>query len=122
MEEPIMSDDHPISVAPADGRVVIRWRGKTIVDTKRALALREHVYPPVLYVPRADTDMSLLARSALTTTCPYKGEANYFSLRDGAETRADSVWTYEHPKPVAAAIKDYLAFYPDRVEIERKPG
>jgi uncharacterized protein (DUF427 family) len=117
-----MSDDHPITVAPAEGRVVIRWHGKTVVDTKRALALREHVYPVVLYVPREDADMSLLARSALTTTCPYKGEANYFSLRDGAEVRADSVWTYEHPKAGVAAIKDYLAFYPDRVEIERKPG
>jgi uncharacterized protein (DUF427 family) len=117
-----MSDDHPITIAPADGRVIIRWRGKTIVDTKRALALREHVYPPVLYVPREDADMSLLARTASKTTCPYKGEANYFSLRDGAQEAPDAVWTYEHPKVGVAAIKDHLAFYPDRVEIERKPG
>jgi uncharacterized protein (DUF427 family) len=117
-----MSDDHPITIAPAEGRVIVRWRGKNVVDTARALALREHVYPPVLYVPREDADMSLLARSALHTTCPYKGEASYFSLRDGAETLADAVWTYEHPKPLVAAIKDHLAFYPNRVEIERKPG
>ncbi len=115
-----MSDNHPITIAPAEGRVVIRWRGKTIVDTKRALALREHVYPVVFYVPREDADMSLLARSASLTTCPYKGEANYFSLRDGAEESRDAVWTYENPKPGVAAIKDHLAFYRDRVDIERE--
>jgi uncharacterized protein (DUF427 family) len=115
-----MSDDHPITIAPAEGRVIVRWRGKTVVDTRRALALREHVYPVVLYVPREDADMSLLARSALQTTCPYKGEANYFSLRDGAEESRDTVWTYEHPKAGVAAIKDHLAFYSDRVEIKRE--
>jgi uncharacterized protein (DUF427 family) len=64
--------------------------------------------------------MSLLTRSASRTTCPYKGEANCFSLRDGAEESRDAIWTYEHPKPNVAAIKDHLAFYRNRVEIERE--
>ncbi len=112
-----MSDDHPITIAPAKGRVVVRWRGRTVADTRRALELRERGHPPVLYVPREDADMSAFARSALETTCPYKGRANYFSLRAGAETDVDAVWTYETPLPTVAAIKDLLAFYPDKVEI-----
>ena len=112
-----MADGHPITVKPADGRVVVRWRGRQAADTRRALELREANYPPVLYIPRDDADMRLFAPSAHQTICPYKGQASYFSLRDGDETDANAVWTYEAPKPVAAAIKDHLAFYPDRVEI-----
>jgi uncharacterized protein (DUF427 family) len=117
-----MSDDHPITIAPAEGRIVVRWRGHTIVDTKHALELREHVYPPVFYVPREDADMAMFARTTHVTTCPYKGHANYFSLRDSEGADANAVWTYETPIPDVAAIKDHLAFYPDRVQISREPG
>jgi uncharacterized protein (DUF427 family) len=113
-----MPDDHPIAIAPAAGRIVVRWRGRKIADTRRGLELRERVYPEVFYVPRGDVDMSVFVRSATQTTCPYKGRANYFSLRDGDVVDADAVWTYENPKPGVAAIKDHLAFYPDRVQIE----
>ena len=114
-----MPDDHPITIAPAEGRVVARWRGRTIADTRRALELREHVYPAVFYIPREDADMTLFARSATETSCPYKGRANYFSLREGESEDADAVWTYEDPKTGVSAIKGHLAFYPDRVEIVR---
>jgi uncharacterized protein (DUF427 family) len=112
-----MTDAHPITIAPAPGRVVVRWRDRAIVDTKAALALKEHNYPKVYYVPRSDADMSVFERTARETTCPYKGVANYFSLHSGEDLDANAVWTYETPKPSVAAIKDHLAFYPDRVEI-----
>jgi uncharacterized protein (DUF427 family) len=115
-----MSDAHPITIAPAEGRVVVRWRGRTIADTRRALELRERGYPDVLYVPREDADMSVFARSDSETTCPYKGRANYFSLRAGAKTDVDAVWTYENPLPGVAAIAGHLAFYPDKVETTRE--
>ena len=114
-----MSDNHPITIAPAEGRVVVRWRGHEIVDTTGALALKEHVYPPVIYVPRQDADMALLARTSRETTCPYKGVANYFSLVAPGATDANAIWTYEHPIDGVAAIKDHLAFYPDKVQIIR---
>jgi uncharacterized protein (DUF427 family) len=117
-----MSDDHPITIAEAPGRVVVRWRGKVIVDTTAALVLKEHVYPPVFYVPRGDADMSVFERTSRETTCPYKGIANYFSLRSGEDVDADAVWTYETPKAGVAAIKEHLAFYPDKVEITSATG
>ncbi len=63
--------------------------------------------------------MRLFQQSAHETTCPYKGRASYLTLRDGDEVDADAVWSYEAPKPGVAAIKDHLAFYPDRVQIVR---
>ena len=117
-----MSKDHPITISPAEGRVVVTWRGRRIVDTTHALELKEHVYPPVFYVPRADADMSVFARTEHQTTCPYKGHANYFSLESGADVDANAVWTYETPIPGVEEIKEHLAFYPDKVEITRTPA
>ncbi len=116
------SADHPITITPSKDRVVVRWRGKTIVDTTHALVLKEHVYPEVFYVPRGDADMSVFTRTARETTCPYKGVANYFSLEAGEDIDANSVWTYETPKAGVAEIREHLAFYPDKVEIIRTPA
>jgi uncharacterized protein (DUF427 family) len=116
----IPGPDHPITIAPHPKHVVVTVAGRTVADTHNALALREADYPVVLYVPRADTDMALLERSAHTTHCPYKGDAAYFSL-PLAGTRGDNaIWTYEEPYRAAAPVKDYLAFYADRVTIEEK--
>lgn len=81
-----------------------------------ALVLREGTYPAVFYVPRADVDMSVLARTEHFSHCPYKGDASYFSIPAGGARAVNAVWTYEAPHDAVAAIKDHLAFYPDRVD------
>jgi uncharacterized protein (DUF427 family) len=108
--------DHPLTIAASGTRVVVSVARRAIVDTRRALVLREAKYPPVLYVPRSDADMSLLERSELTTYCPYKGECCYFSITIGGDKSKNAVWTYEAPYPAAKEIKEHLAFYPDRVD------
>ena len=110
--------DHPITVTPHPGRVRVTFEGRPVADSADVLVLREASYPPVFYFPRADVAMSDLVRTEHSTHCPYKGDANYFSLVD-KDVRADNaVWTYEHPGTAVAAIAGHLAFYPSRVEIE----
>jgi uncharacterized protein (DUF427 family) len=109
--------DHPITIEPLPGRVRVTWRGKMIGETLRALKLSETGYKPVAYIPREDVDMSLFERTERVTTCPYKGEANYFSLHDGDARDENAVWTYERPKADVAEIDSHLAFYPNRVEV-----
>lgn len=108
--------DHPITVKPNGKRVRVRFGGRIIADTTRALRLREANYPPVWYIPRADADMSALSRTDQHTTCPYKGQASYFTIEAGGRHAANAVWSYEQPYPAVAEIKDHLAFYPDRVD------
>lgn len=105
--------DHPITIAPTPGRVVVTVGGKVVADSRRALTLQEASYPPVQYIPRADVRMDLLARSSTSTHCPYKGDAAYYSLQGGA---ADLIWTYEQPYPAVAEIGDHVAFYPNKVD------
>ena len=112
--------DHPITIVPHPMRVVVSAAGKTIADTRHALALREANDPPVLYVPRADADMTALQRAERTTHCPYKGDCAYYSIPAGGDRTRHAVWTYEAPYDAVAAIKGHLAFYADRVVIEER--
>jgi uncharacterized protein (DUF427 family) len=49
--------------------------------------------------------MKRLVRTAHQTYCPFKGQASYYSLKDGPE---NAVWTYEQPYDEMLAIKDCL--------------
>jgi uncharacterized protein (DUF427 family) len=114
----IPGPDHPITVKPAGKHVVVRFGGAVVADTRNALALQEASYPVVYYVPRTDADMRHFRRTAHHTTCPYKGEASYFSLAADGKEAANAVWSYEMPNPAVADIREHLAFYPDKVEIQ----
>jgi uncharacterized protein (DUF427 family) len=112
----IPGPDHPITITPTPQRVVVTVGGKTVADTRAALTMQESNYKPVQYVPRKDVDMALLARTDHASYCPYKGDCAYYSIPGGGERSANAVWTYEAPFDAVAAIKDHLAFYPDRVD------
>jgi uncharacterized protein (DUF427 family) len=108
--------DHPIAITCNPRRVRVRFGGRVVADTARALTLKEAHYPPVQYIPRDDADMSAFARTAHRTHCPYKGDASYFTLSAHGRTAENAVWSYEQPFPAVAEIGGYLAFYPDRVD------
>ncbi|MEL7369121.1 MAG: DUF427 domain-containing protein [Myxococcota bacterium] len=109
--------DH-ISVAPYPRRVVVRFGGEVIVDTRAAVALKEGRIPPRLYFPRDDVKMDFLERTRHSTHCPYKGDAAYYSLKVGDNAAANAVWTYEQPIEQMKGITGLLSFYPQQVDIE----
>src|SRR3984893_3935135 len=112
----IPGPDHPISIDANPSRVVVAVGGKVIADTRDALTLREASYPAVQYISRRDVDMAALTRSEHTTYCPYKGDASYYNIPTGGDRSLNAVWTYETPFEAMVQIKDYVAFYPDRVD------
>ncbi len=112
----IPGPDHPITITPTPGHVVVKLAGRIVADTHRALTLKEAAYPPVQYIPLADVDPALLASSDHTTWCPYKGEASYYSLPVGGDRSVNAIWSYLAPHAAVAEIKDHVAFYPDRID------
>jgi len=108
--------NHPITIERNTHRIVVTVAGRVVADTRDALTLREASYPPVHYIPRQDVDMALLERTDHATYCPYKGDAAYFGIPLGGARAANAVWSYEAPYAAVAAIKDHVAFYPDRVD------
>lgn len=105
--------DYRIATKPAHIRVQVKFNGDVIADSRDAVELKEGDYPIVYYVPRKDVKMDRLVRSSHQTYCPFKGTASYYSLKDGPQ---DAVWSYEEPYDEMGAIKDRLAFYPDKVD------
>src|ERR1700693_2270776 len=119
----IPGPDHPITIERNAHRIVVAVAGRVVADTRAALTLREAASPPVQYIPRKDVDFALLERTDHATYCPYKGDCAYYSIPLAGVRSANAVWTYESPYAAVAAIRDYLAFYPDRVDaIEERSG
>ena len=108
--------DHPITITETRAQVTVKVAGQLLVDTRQALTMNEATYPAVQYIPRKDVDMAQLQRTSHRTYCPYKGECSYYSIPAGGERSVNAVWSYETPYPAVAQIREYLAFYPDRVD------
>ena len=113
--------DYRVDLEPGPERIRVRIGGELLADSSRALVVRETKHDPVVYLPREDVRLDLFERTQHSTFCPFKGEASYWTLRLAGRVEENVVWSYEDPFPQVAGLKDYLAFYPDRVEWERGP-
>jgi uncharacterized protein (DUF427 family) len=112
----IPGPDHPITISPAEGKVRVTVAGKIVAESTRALRLEEKGYPPVYYLPRSDADRSLLVRTRHYTYYPYKGDCTYYSIPIGGAKSEYAVWTYENPYEAVSRLREYLGFYPSRVD------
>lgn len=123
-EPRIPGPDHPITIERFDGRVAVSRGDVQIADTSAALELREASYPPAYYVPLADVDRDVLRQTDTHTHCPYKGDASYYDVvnASGDTVAGDAVWHYTEPYPLFTKLADYVAFYPDRVQLEVQPA
>ncbi len=107
---------YSIAIEPTPARVRVELGGQVVAETTHAKIMREGTYPPVYYVPRADVCAELLAKTDHASTCPYKGQASYYTITAGGRVAENAIWSYETPYDECAAIKEYMAFYPDRVD------
>ncbi len=112
-----MSDTDRIRIEREPRAVQILFHDAVIGSTKDALKLTERGHDPVYYIPRDHVEMAFFQDSDHQTTCPFKGEARYWSLSAEGYAAENAVWSYEQPKEAASAIAGYLAFYPDKVRI-----
>ena len=83
MPRPVLQPtaEHPITIEPTQGRVVVRVGDQVVADSRQALTLQESTYPAVQYIPMADVDQSVLRRTDTSTYCPFKGDASYYSVQ-----------------------------------------
>ena len=108
---------HRITISPADLHVVVMVGGEKVAESDRPVLLEETGLPTRYYLPREDVRMELLRPTTRETTCPFKGQASYWSLQLGGEVHDDIVWSYEAPIPEAEGITGLLCFYNERVDL-----
>ena len=104
---------HRIDTRRTSRAVRVSIGGRTVAETTRATVLFETGLPPRWYIPRADVRAEL-EPSDHRTTCAYKGHATHFAVA-GEDAVA---WSYEDPLLDALPVKDLVAFYDERVDIE----
>ena len=92
------------------------FNGEVVADTTRAQYLRETKHLPVYYFPIDDVRRDLLIATDHSSHCPFKGDASYWTVKVGDHEAENAVWSYNQPYPEVAEIKDYLAFYWDRMD------
>ena len=115
-QESVWDYPRPPRLEDATRRIRVVWNGVTIADTWRARRILETSHPPVYYIPPEDVRMDLLSRTQRTTFCEWKGTASYYTLTVEGKMVEQAAWYYPQPNARYSAIKDYIAFYPRKMD------
>lgn len=109
---------HRVDVLNSARHVQVRATCRLLVaESRRPRLLFETGLPVRYYLPKLDVRLDLLVPSPTRTRCPYKGEAVYWSVRNGGELQQDIVWSYPAPIPETPKIENLLAFYNEKTDI-----
>ncbi len=108
-----------IRIRNAEGLWVVRAGGAVLGETRAALELAEGDLKPVIHFPREDVAMAFLEPSGQETLCPRKGRARYYSIHTKSTVLQNAAWSYEAPSEDAARLRDYIAFDPLQVTVEK---
>ena len=108
---------HRVDVLDSERSIEIRLEGVVLAKSDRTRILFETGLPSRYYVPKLDVDMTKLTPTESVTSCPYKGDAHYWSVTSNGHQHEDIVWSYHTPIPAVAKIADHLCFYNERLDI-----
>jgi uncharacterized protein (DUF427 family) len=108
---------HRVDVLRSSRHIEVVIAGQVLADTQTPYLLFETTLPTRYYIPRDDVQMGFLRESSLTTQCPYKGKARYWSVHAGDEVFENVVWSYPNPILENPKIKDLMCFYSEKVDI-----
>jgi uncharacterized protein (DUF427 family) len=106
-----------IDILSASRHVRVEVDGVTIAETTKPTLLFETGLPTRFYLPKTDVRMDLLTPTDTVSHCPYKGDAEYWSLRIGDKVVPDVAWSYRTPLPESQKIAGLVSFYPEKVEL-----
>ena len=115
-QESVWDYPRPPRLEDTKQRVQIVFGGVTIVDTYGAKRVLETSHPPVYYVPPEDILAGCLVAAPGESYCEWKGMAGYYTVTVGDKRAESAAWFYPDPTPGFAALRNYVAFYPGRMD------
>jgi uncharacterized protein (DUF427 family) len=89
------------------------WNGITVAESDTFETVEGNVY-----FPESSLNREYFRPSSTTSSCPWKGQARYYSLLIDGQENPDAAWYYPDPKPAARNIKNHVAFWRG-VEVEK---
>ncbi len=115
-QESVWDYPRPPRLELSSKHIEITFNGVVIADTHQAQRVLETSHPPVYYIPPQDVRIAALQLTASATICEWKGRAVYYTLIVGDRRAIKAVWSYPDPTPRFAPLRDYLAFYPSKMD------
>jgi uncharacterized protein (DUF427 family) len=115
-QESVWDYPRPPRVEKTSKRIRVVFNGITIADTQNAYRLLETSHPPTYYIPQSDIQMEYLSTTKRETFCEFKGEANYWTIEVDSKKAEDAAWMYANPNKGYEVIRNYIAFYPSRID------
>lgn len=121
-QESVWDYPRPPRLERSEELVRVEFAGRVVAETTRAWRVLETSQPPAYYLPPEDVAQELLRPADDRSYCEWKGMASYVDLvvDDAAAGRATSRqagWYYPDPTARFVALRDHLAFYPQRVDV-----
>jgi uncharacterized protein (DUF427 family)/acyl-CoA thioesterase len=107
-----------IDLLPWRGRGRVRLGDRVLAESDACLVVRESDHAPQLYFPEASVAWEHFRATDHHTICPFKGEADYWTLTASAPPLENVVWAYRKPLAQVAGLAGHVAFYSDRLEVE----
>lgn len=115
-KESVWDYPRPPRLEPTNKQIKIEFNRVAIADSSRSYRVLETSHPPVYYIPPDDIEMQYLHPSAGKSFCEWKGIANYYTVAVGDRQAVKAAWYYLEPTPAFTAIKNYVAFYPSKMD------
>jgi uncharacterized protein (DUF427 family) len=113
-QESVWDYPRPPALVDCIQLVEIKVGSELIARSTRATRVLETASPPTVYIPSDDIHLELLQRVRGSSFCEWKGEAGYWALTGSSAPAV--CWSYPNPSPAFADIRDWLCFYPGRIE------
>lgn len=107
-----------IDLVPWRGRGRVRHGDRVLAESEACLIVEESDHAPQLYFPAACVAWEHFEAADHHTTCPFKGEADYWTLVASDPPLENVVWSYRTPFEEVAGLAGYVAFYSDRLDVE----
>ena len=115
-QESVWDYPRPPRLEDSTNHIQVVFNGVVIAETRRAKRLLETSHPPVYYIPLEEVKQDYLTVTPNQTYCEWKGSASYYTVTVGDKSVPNAAWFYPNPTPSFEAIKDYVAFYPGKME------
>src|SRR5919199_4874393 len=106
-----------VDILASSRHVRIEVEGRALAESPSPRVLFETGLPVRFYLPRPHVRMDLLAPSHTVSHCPYKGRAEWFSVRVGQTVREDLAWSYPAPLPESQKVAGLIAFLDEKVDV-----
>lgn len=116
-QESVWDYPRPPRLEDTPKHIQIIFNGVTIVDTRKAKRVLETSHPPVYYIPPEDIQMQYMVLTPKGSFCEWKGQAVYYTVKLGDKQVDNAAWAYPNPTGGFASIKDYIAFYPQMMDV-----